>query len=136
VENLKEQLVRHEGLRLTVYDCPAGYQTIGVGRNLEGKGITEEEAFYLLSNDIDYFTEQLKNNIDWFDEIPEEKQNVLINMAFNLGVSGLLNFKNMLLAVKEKRWIDASTEMLDSKWAKQVGNRAIELSGIMANGYS
>lgn len=136
MENLKEQLVRHEGLRLTVYDCPAGYQTIGVGRNLEGKGITEEEAFYLLSNDIDYFTEQLKNNIDWFDEIPEEKQNVLINMAFNLGVSGLLNFKNMLLAVKEKRWIDASTEMLDSKWAKQVGNRAIELSGIMANGYS
>jgi len=136
VENLKEQLVRHEGLRLTVYDCPAGYQTIGVGRNLEGKGITEEEAFYLLSNDIDYFTEQLKNNIDWFVEIPEEKQNVLINMAFNLGVSGLLNFKNMLLAVKEERWVDASTEMLDSKWAKQVGNRAIELSGIMANGYS
>lgn len=136
MENLKEQLVRHEGLRLTVYDCPAGYQTIGVGRNLEGKGITEEEAFYLLSNDIDYFTEQLKNNIDWFVEIPEEKQNVLINMAFNLGVSGLLNFKNMLLAVKEERWVDASTEMLDSKWAKQVGNRAIELSGIMANGYS
>ena len=136
MENLKEQLVRHEGLKLTVYDCPAGYQTIGVGRNLEGKGITEEEAFYLLNNDIDYFTEQLKNNIDWFDEIPEEKQNVLINMAFNLGVSGLLNFKNMLLAVKEERWIDASTEMLDSKWAKQVGNRAIELSGIMANALS
>ena len=132
MENLKEQLVRHEGLRLTVYDCPAGYKTIGVGRNLEGKGITEEEALYLLENDINYFTDQLRDNLDWFDDIPEEKQQILVNMAFNLGVAGLMNFKNMLSAVEEGRWADASTEMLDSKWAKQVGVRAIELSGAMA----
>jgi len=132
MEDLKEQLVRHEGLRLTVYDCPAGYKTIGVGRNLEGKGITEEEALYLLENDINYFTDQLRDNLDWFDDIPEEKQQILVNMAFNLGVAGLMNFKNMLSAVEEGRWSDASTEMLDSKWAKQVGVRAIELSGAMA----
>ena len=132
MEDLKEQLVRHEGLRLTVYDCPAGYKTIGVGRNLEGKGITEEEALYLLENDINYFTDQLRDNLDWFDDIPEEKQQILVNMAFNLGVAGLMNFKNMLSAVEEGRWADASTEMLDSKWAKQVGIRAIELSGAMA----
>jgi lysozyme len=132
MEDLKEQLVRHEGLRLTVYDCPAGYKTIGVGRNLEGKGITEEEALYLLENDINYFTDQLRDNLDWFDDIPEEKQQILVNMAFNLGVAGLMNFKNMLSAVEEGRWADASTEMLDSKWAKQVGVRAIELSGAMA----
>lgn len=132
MEDLKEQLVRHEGLRLTVYDCPAGYKTIGVGRNLEGKGITEEEALYLLENDINYFTEQLRDNLDWFDDIPEEKQQILVNMAFNLGVAGLMNFKNMLSAVEEGRWSDASTEMLDSKWADQVGTRAIELSGAMA----
>ena len=132
MENLKEQLVRHEGLRLTVYDCPAGYKTIGVGRNLEGKGITKEEALYLLENDISYFTEQLRDNLEWFDDIPEEKQQILINMAFNLGVAGLMNFKNMLSAVEEGRWADASTEMLDSKWAQQVGVRAIELSGAMA----
>ena len=132
MEDLKEQLVRHEGLRLTVYDCPAGYKTIGVGRNLEGKGITEEEALYLLGNDINYFTEQLRDNLDWFDDIPEAKQQVLINMAFNLGVGGLMNFKNMLSAVEEERWGDAATEMLNSKWANQVGNRAIELSGVMA----
>ena len=132
IEDLKEQLVRHEGLRLTVYDCPAGYKTIGVGRNLEGKGITEEEALYLLENDINYFTEQLRDNLDWFDDIPEEKQQILVNMAFNLGVAGLMNFKNMLSAVEEGRWSDASTEMLDSKWADQVGTRAIELSGAMA----
>ena len=132
MEDLKEQLVRHEGLRLTVYDCPAGYKTIGVGRNLEGKGITEEEALYLLGNDINYFTEQLRDNLGWFDDIPEAKQKVLINMAFNLGVGGLMNFKNMLSAVQESRWGDAATEMLNSKWANQVGNRAIELSGVMA----
>ena len=131
--SLKEQLIRHEGLRLTVYDCPAGYKTIGVGRNIEQKGITEEEAVYLLDNDIEYFTEQLEDNLIGFQELPEDKKAVLVNMAFNLGVNGLLKFKNMLAAITEERWEDASSEMLNSRWADQVGNRAIELSEIMAN---
>ena len=133
MESLKEQLIRHEGLRLTVYDCPAGYKTIGVGRNIEQKGITEEEAVYLLDNDIEYFTEQLEDNLIGFQELPEDKKAVLVNMAFNLGVNGLLKFKNMLAAITEERWEDASSEMLNSRWADQVGNRAIELSEIMAN---
>ena len=133
MESLKEQLIRHEGLRLTVYDCPAGYKTIGVGRNIEHKGITESEALYLLDNDIGYFTEQLEGNLIGFQELPEDKKAVLVNMAFNLGVNGLLKFKNMLAAITEERWEDASSEMLNSKWADQVGNRAIELSEIMAN---
>ena len=134
MESLKEQLIRHEGLRLTVYDCPAGYKTIGVGRNIEQKGITEDEALYLLGNDIEYFTEQLEENLIGFQELSEDKKAVLVNMAFNLGVNGLLKFKNMLAAVTEERWEDASAEMLNSRWADQVGNRAIELSEIMANG--
>lgn len=133
MESLKEQLIRHEGLRLTVYDCPAGYKTIGVGRNIEHKGITESEALYLLDNDIGYFTEQLEDNLIGFQELPEDKKAVLVNMAFNLGVNGLLKFKNMLAAITEERWEDASSEMLNSRWADQVGNRAIELSEIMAN---
>ena len=133
MESLKEQLIRHEGLRLTVYDCPAGYKTIGVGRNIEHKGITESEALYLLDNDIGYFTEQLEGNLIGFQELPEDKKAVLVNMAFNLGVNGLLKFKNMLAAITEERWEDASSEMLNSRWADQVGNRAIELSEIMAN---
>jgi lysozyme len=134
VESLKEQLIRHEGLRLKVYDCPAGYKTIGVGRNIEHKGITEEEAVYLLENDIEYFTNQLEEKLIGFQDLSEGKKAVLVNMAFNLGVNGLLKFKNMLAAVFEERWEDASSEMLNSKWADQVGNRAIELSEIMANG--
>tara|TARA_R100000656_G_C3907707_1_gene120174 strand:- start:233 stop:637 length:405 start_codon:yes stop_codon:yes gene_type:complete len=133
VESLKEQLIRHEGLRLTVYDCPAGYKTIGVGRNIEHKGITESEALYLLDNDIGYFTEQLEDNLIGFQELPEDKKAVLVNMAFNLGVNGLLKFKNMLAAITEERWEDASAEMLNSRWADQVGNRAIELAETMAN---
>jgi len=103
MENLKDQLVRHEGLRLTVYDCPAGYKTIGVGRNIEQKGITEEEAMFLLNNDIDYFTEQLMENLSFFDELSENRKSVLVNMAFNLGVAGLMKFKNMLKAVSRKK---------------------------------
>ena len=133
MESLKEQLIRHEGLRLTVYDCPAGYKTIGVGRNIEQKGITEDEALYLLGNDIGYFTEQLEDNLIGFQELPEDKKAVLVNMAFNLGVNGLLKFKKMLAAVLEERWEDASSEMLNSRWADQVGNRAIELAEVMAN---
>ena len=133
MEGLKEQLIRHEGLRLTVYDCPAGYKTIGVGRNIEQKGITEDEALYLLGNDIEYFTEQLEENLIGFQELSENKKAVLVNMAFNLGVNGLLKFKNMLAAITEERWEDASAEMLNSRWADQVGNRAIELAEAMAN---
>jgi lysozyme len=133
MENLKEQLIRHEGLRLTVYDCPAGYKTIGVGRNIEQKGITEDEALYLLENDIKYFTRQLEDNLIGFQDLSEDKKAVLVNMAFNLGVNGLLKFKNMLAAITEERWEDASSEMLNSRWADQVGNRAIELAEAMAN---
>jgi len=134
VEDLKEQLIRHEGLRLTVYDCPAGYKTVGVGRNLEGKGITEEEAMYLLDNDIKDFQESLSKELPWFDSLDECRKNILTNMAFNLGVSGLLKFKNTLAAVENKNWGEAASQMLESRWADQVGSRATELSELMKTG--
>ena len=134
MEDLKEQLIRHEGLRLTVYDCPAGYKTVGVGRNLEGKGITEEEAMYLLDNDIKDFQESLSKELLWFDSLDECRRNILTNMAFNLGVSGLLKFKNTLTAVENKNWEEAASQMLESRWAEQVGSRAVELSELMKTG--
>jgi lysozyme len=134
MENLKDQLIRHEGLRLTVYDCPAGYKTIGVGRNLEGKGITEEEAMYLLDNDIKDFQESLSRELPWFDSLDECRRNILTNMAFNLGVSGLLKFKNTLAAIENGNWEEAASQMLDSRWAEQVGGRATELSELMKSG--
>lgn len=134
MENIKEQLIRHEGLRLTVYDCPAGYKTIGVGRNLEEKGITKEEAMHLLNNDIKEFESSLVNSFSWFSDLDEARRNALINMAFNLGMGGIKKFRKMISAIEEKNWTEASEQMLDSKWAKQVGRRAIELSDMMRHG--
>jgi lysozyme len=134
VENVKQQLIRYEGLKLEVYKCPAGYQTIGVGRNLESKGISEKEAMVLLDNDIAEFTFALEETYDWFEGLGENRQAVIINMAFNLGMSGLGKFKNMISAIENSDWEEAASQMMDSKWATQVGRRAEELSEAMKEG--
>ncbi len=134
METVKEQLIRYEGLRLHVYKCPAGFQTIGVGRNLEGKGITKEEAMILLDNDIDEFKFALEETYDWFENLSESRQAVIINMAFNLGMSGFGKFKKMISAIESFDWDEASVQMMHSRWATQVGRRAEELSKAMKEG--
>ena len=129
-----EQIKKHEGLELKVYTCTAGRLTIGYGRNLEDRGITEEEALYLLRNDIEKITKRLKKEIKFFDTLNEPRQWVLINMAYNMGVTGLLKFKNTLKNIENEKYIEASNQMLDSKWAKQVKGRAQELAAQMAGG--
>ena len=131
---LAEQLKKHEGLRLKPYTDTVGKLTLGIGRNLEDKGITEQEALFMLNNDVDYFYDKLCSRINWFWAINDARQNVLVNMAFNLGVSGLLSFKNMLEECKNEQYNFASIEMLDSKWAKQVGYRAEALAEQMRTG--
>ncbi|WP_419147558.1 glycoside hydrolase family protein [Pseudoalteromonas 'SMAR'] len=132
-KNLFNQLKRHEGVRLTVYHCPSGYATIGVGRNLEQRGLSETESDYLLTNDINEFTQSVRENIDTSKCNPA-REAVLINMAFNLGITGLLEFKNTITAVEAGDWELAAFEMLDSRWAVQVGGRADELAEQMATG--
>ena len=154
-EKLTIQLKKHEGVRLQVYKCTAGFLTIGVGRNLETKGlskeecdklnigaylisevievlknrgITEEESEWLLSNDIDDVTDQLSKRLFGFRSLPERAKIVIIDMAFNMGISGLLKFAKTLALINSGKYKEASVEMLSSKWAKEVGYRAIELS--------
>ena len=134
METVKEQLIRYEGLRLHVYKCPAGFQIIGVGRNLEGKGITKEEAMILLDNGIDEFKFALEETYDWFENLSESRQAVIINMAFNLGMSGFGKFKKMISAIESFDWDEASVQMMHSRWATQVGRRAEELSKAMKEG--
>ncbi len=129
--DLSEQLMRHEGMKTTPYLCPAGKLTIGIGRNLEDNGISIDEALYLLNNDIDQIQEQLEQRLPWVDKLPEHRKMVLINMAFNLGVGGLLTFENMLLALKRNDLERVEYEMLESLWAEQVGYRANELAAQM-----
>lgn len=131
---LAEQLKKHEGLKFKPYTDTVGKLTLGVGRNLIDKGITEQEALFMLNNDVDYFYSKLCQRINWMKTLDDARQNVLVNMAFNLGIAGLMSFKKMLLACEHGNFKIAATEMLNSKWAKQVGNRAVELSEQMRTG--
>ncbi len=135
MDRIKEQLVRHEGLRLKPYRCTAGKLTIGIGRNLDDSGISQSEAYIMLINDIMNCEKQLQAKIpDIYNGLDEVRKSVLLNMCFNLGVSGLLGFKNTLAFVKTGDWERAANNMLVSRWAKQVGRRAIELSELMRKG--
>ncbi len=135
MNRIKAQLIRHEGLRLKPYRCTAGKLTIGIGRNLDDCGISQAEAYVMLINDIMNCEKQLQSKIpDIYNGLDEVRKSVLLNMCFNLGINGLLGFKNTLAFVKAGDWERAANNMLVSKWAKQVGRRAIELSELMRKG--
>jgi lysozyme len=128
LEKFKPMIKKHEGLRLKPYHCTAGKLTIGYGRNLDDRGITEEEADRLLHNDILLCSLQLDRDLPWWKHHPEKVQMVLMDMCFNLGIAGLLEFKRTLGYIRDQKYSVAAVEMLKSKWASQVGSRAKELS--------
>ncbi len=123
-----------EGLRLKPYHCTAGKLTIGYGRNLEDRGITEAEAEYLLENDVSEIYEDLAEIYDFFTHLSPMRKAVLIDMAYNLGLGGLNKFQNMIRAIDDGDYSKAAFEMLDSRWASQVGDRAERLSKLMKTG--
>jgi len=131
VDKLKDQLILHEGLELKTYQCSAGFITLGVGRNVEELGITEDEARYLLDNDILRVTKELDNAMPGWRDMSEVRQRIVVDMVFNLGMSRFLNFKNAINAMQEEDWEEAAAQMLDSRWADQVGQRATRLATAM-----
>ena len=131
---LKIQLIKDEGLRLRPYTDTVGKITIGVGRNLEDVGITSVEADFLLTNDIQKVQAQLNSTMSWWAGLSDNRQLVIANMAFNMGVPRLLGFKRMWEALEVHNYVHAADEMMDSKWAGQVGTRAIRLAKIMKGG--
>jgi lysozyme len=132
--SLKDQLIRYEAVRLKAYRDSVGKLTIGVGHNLDDKGISMKAALFILDEDIQEATELLHKNLPWTDKLDEARRNVLINMTFNMGIDKLLEFKNTLSLVQCGRYKEAAENMLKSKWAAQVGFRAKELAGVMENG--
>ncbi|MDP3115465.1 MAG: glycoside hydrolase family protein [Candidatus Cloacimonadaceae bacterium] len=135
LQKVKEQLLRHEGLKLKPYRCTAGKLTIGVGRNLDANGISQKEAIYLLENDILHCETELLEHIPLvYLRLNDIRKSVLLNMCFNLGITGLMGFKNTLAFIGAGDFERAANNMLVSKWAKQVGRRAIELSELMRKG--
>ncbi len=133
-QKLIQQLRLHEGERLKPYRCTAGKLTIGVGRNLEDRGITTEESAYLLNNDIDREWKALTTALPWATGLNDVRKRVLLDMSFNLGIAGLLKFKNTLATIQRGNYAKAAEMMLDSLWAKQVGGRATRLSRMMRTG--
>lgn len=120
---VRDLIKSNEGLSLNVYKCPAGKDTVGYGRNLEDKGITQDEAEMLLSNDIEWITTCLTAH-GLIDKFNKPQESVLYDMAYQMGISGLLKFKKMLQAMKDDDFNQASHELLDSKYARQTPNRA------------
>lgn len=128
---LEEQLLVDEGLRLKPYRCTAGRLTIGVGRNLDDRGISRAEALMLLGNDITDCWGRLVRQAPWVAAAPEPVQEALVNMAFNMGVEGLMGFRRTLALLEEGRYAEAAQEMLRSRWAGQVGARAERLAALV-----
>lgn len=131
---LAKQLELDEGRRKFVYMDTADNFTIGVGRNLTGVGLSDEEIDTLLHNDIYKVCRALDLHLPWWREMSEKRQHVLANMCFNLGITKLLAFKNTLTAMQQERYEDAAKGMLESLWAKQVHGRAQRLAKEMAEG--
>jgi lysozyme len=131
MKQMTKQLELHEGIRLKPYYCTSGKLTIGIGRNLEDNGVSKAEATFMLQNDLVRIIEELDDSIPWWRDLSEVRRRVLIDMAFNLGTFGLTKFKNMLAAARDSEFEKAAEEMLDSRWAEQVGQRANRLANAM-----
>jgi lysozyme len=130
---LLEQLIEDEGCELFPYKDSLGKLTIGIGRCIEVKGISRQEALMMADNDIIEVVRRLEGLAVW-GTLNDTRQRVLANMAFNLGFAGLLKFKNMLRALEDGDYETAAEEMLCSRWAGQVKGRAQRLAKMMRTG--
>lgn len=134
---LTKQLRRDEGEVLTAYQDHLGFWTLGVGRLIDkrkGGGITPEESAYLLSNDIDKREAELLRRAPWMANLDPVRFGALLNMAFQMGVDGLLGFRNTLAMVRDGDYDGAASNMLHSKWAEQTPDRAKRISDQMKTG--
>lgn len=131
---LKNLLVQHESFRQFPYTDTTGHLSIGIGRNLSDRGISSTEALSLLDDDIFYFSSKLASLVPVFNNLDDNRKIVLIDMCFNLGVNGFLEFKEMLAACDTGNWDEASKQIENSKAAEQDVNRYQSLAYIMKTG--
>jgi len=133
IELLAKELKRDEGFREQVYTCSAGKQTIGFGHNLEDGTFPEIIAEKLLHFDMGQTIRDCERLV-WFYDLNGVRKRVIINMAFNLGITRLSGFKKMIQAIEAGDWNGAADEMENSKWFGQVGDRAVRLCRLMREG--
>jgi lysozyme len=139
---LISELRRDEGVEYKPYKDTMGVDTVGVGHNLQASPLpdgwsyplTDEQVNVLLTQDIQAVFADLDHNLPWWVNLNDVRQRVLSNMAFNLGITKLLGFKNTLAAMRQGKYKDASSGMLNSAWASQVKGRAVRLADMMLRG--
>tara|TARA_R110000824_G_C15146832_1_gene670570 strand:- start:27 stop:536 length:510 start_codon:yes stop_codon:yes gene_type:complete len=132
-----EMLRRHEGCETHAYSCTSNRMTIGCGRNIDpagGLGLSDDEINFLLQNDINRVIAELTNEFAWFPELNECRRDAMINICFNMGLTRLRLFKLALGAMQNLDYSTAAAEFINSKWTKQVGNRAIEVALMIKTG--
>jgi len=125
LDTVKQRLLEWEGLVLKPYECSQGFISIGIGRNLESNGITEQEADFLLNNDIKNVIIKLDTHWPVYKTFPEQAQMVVMDLVFNMGINTWLAFRKTRAYMELGEWEKAGDELLDSKYAEQVGRRAI-----------
>jgi len=130
-QNIIEQLKKDEGFRTHLYKCSAGKKTFGYGWNVEDVGINRECAEYVLGKMVDTCILELYDSFKWFKNMPDQVQEVLVNMCYNLGINRLKLFRKALTAFQNRDWQTAASEMEDSHWFFQVGIRAERLVSIV-----
>jgi len=148
LQRLADQLIHHEGMECFPYTDTVGKVTVGVGRNLTDRGLTKEECRHLLANDIAISIGELERNFDWFTKLDDTRQAAMVDLHFNLGINRLKTFKKTLRLIEAcvlgdnyytaeqitKLWHKVAKELLDSKWATQVGQRAQTLARMLQLG--
>lgn len=138
-------LIDHEEMRALAYDDATGKTlkpgdvvkgnvTAGIGINLSSGGLSEEEQIWLCEHRIDKATDECRKAFPWFNQLNDARRGVLVMMVYNMGLTRVRRFPKMLEALEEQDFWLASCEMLASKWAVQVGQRARDLARIMRSG--
>ena len=131
--SLIDDVKKHEGFRSKVYKCTEGYDTIGYGFAIKDLELDEDIAEQILIKKLNNLQKIIKSKFNWFDDSPQEVKDVVVNMCYQLGVSGFSKFKKTIYLLETEQYEEASVEMLDSLWAKQTPNRAKELSEILSD---
>ena len=131
--SLLDKIKEHEGFRSKVYQCTQSYDTIGYGFAIKDLELDEDIAEQILIKKLDSLQERIESKFNWFDNSPQEVKDVVVNMCYQLGVSGFSKFKKTIYLLETEQYEEASVEMLDSLWAKQTPNRAKELSEILSD---
>jgi lysozyme len=137
VKDVESQLREDEGEKLYAYKDSEGFWTIGIGILIDqrkGGGLLPEESSFIFQNRVRILKGRLRKELPWFEELDEVRQGVLLNMAYQMGVDGLLKFKNTLASIKARQYTAASVGMLDSLWARQTPERAERLAEQMRTG--